>query len=88
MIQVPDIMRLPPDTYEKVKALRQEVPDISPAATRVSEYPRVPPPAPEECMRSPPPVSPCFRKLEDVAFACPHVEPILPCCDPDKREHS
>ncbi|XP_049888061.1 EF-hand domain-containing protein 1-like, partial [Pectinophora gossypiella] len=86
--EVPEYMRLPSDAYEKVKHLRKEVPDISPAAVRVAEHPREPPPPVDTCVNPPPAATgPCApRKEEDVAFACPHVEPILPCCDPETRD--
>lgn len=86
--QVPEYMRLPPDGYERVKKLRRDVPEISPAAMRVADYPRLPPPSVETCLHPPPEqADPCAKKKEeDVSFACPHVEPRLPCCDPEKRE--
>ncbi|KAJ2946387.1 hypothetical protein O0L34_g12431 [Tuta absoluta] len=86
--EVPEHMRLPPDAYEKVKYLRKEVPDISPAATRIADYPRLSPPRVDTCVHPPPEqTGPCApRQEEDVAFACPHVEPILPCCPEDKHK--
>ncbi|KOB72670.1 Uncharacterized protein OBRU01_10412, partial [Operophtera brumata] len=51
---VPEYMRLPKDAYEKVKKLRRETPDISPAAARQAEYPRLPYPTVEECLHPPP----------------------------------
>ncbi|CAH4030789.1 unnamed protein product [Pieris brassicae] len=83
--EVPDYMRLSPDAFEKVKKLRRDVPEISPAAARVAEHPREPPPPVEACLKAPAPISPCAKKKEDVAFACPHVKAVMPCCDPDKR---
>ncbi|KAI8429918.1 hypothetical protein MSG28_000389 [Choristoneura fumiferana] len=86
--EVPEYMKLAPDAYEKVKKLRREVPEISPAAVRVAEHPRTEPPPVDACVNPPPEASgPCApQKVEDVAFACPHVEPRIPCCDPDKRD--
>lgn len=79
-------MRLSPDAYEKVKKLRRDIPEISPAATRVAEHPREPSPPVEACLNPPPePTGPCAKKKEDVSFACPHVKPVMPCCDPNKR---
>lgn len=88
LYQVPDYMKLPPDAYERVKTMRRDVPDISPAATRIADYPRLPEPPVDTCKNPPPEESgPCAPpKEEDVAFACPHVEPKLPCCDPDARD--
>ncbi|CAH0600471.1 unnamed protein product [Chrysodeixis includens] len=85
--EVPDYMRLPPDAYERVKKLRRDVPEISPAAARVADYPRMAPPAVDTCVHPPPEATgPCApHKEEDVAFACPHVEPRIPCCNPDKH---
>ncbi|XP_047536676.1 EF-hand domain-containing protein 1-like [Vanessa atalanta] len=83
--EIPDYMRLQPDAYDKIKDLRREVPVISPAAARSAAYPQKPMPPLEACA-IPPPVKPCMaRTEEDVSFACPHEEPGLPCCDPDKR---
>ncbi|XP_075982784.1 EF-hand domain-containing protein 1-like [Anticarsia gemmatalis] len=86
--EIPEYMRLSPDAYERVKKLRREVPEISPAATRIADYPRLSPPPVDACINPPPEqTGPCARKKEeDVAFACPHVEPKKPCCDPDLRE--
>lgn len=80
-------MRLSADAYEKVKKLRRDIPDISPAAARMAEYPRLRQPTVGECLHPPPEaMGPCApMKEEDVAFACPRVEPILPGCNPDKR---
>lgn len=85
--QIPEYMKLAPDAYERVKKLRREVPEISPAAARVAEYPPEPFPDVGVCVNPPPEATgPCApMKKEDVAFACPHVEPKIPCCDPDKR---
>lgn len=77
-------MRLPPDVYETVKGMRQEVPDISPAAARVMDYPRKLSKA-EECLAPSQPATTCERTKEDVAFGCPRVEPKLPCCVPDHK---
>ncbi|CAH2208387.1 jg26903 [Pararge aegeria aegeria] len=76
-------MRLSPDAYEKVKKLRREVPEISPAATRIADYPREPAPPVDVCVHPPPEATgPCARKTEDVSFSCPHLEPKPPCCVP------
>ncbi|XP_047523227.1 EF-hand domain-containing protein 1-like [Pieris napi] len=83
--EVPDYMRLSPDAFEKVKKLRRDIPEISPAAARVAEHPRELPPPAEACLKAPAPINPCAKKKEDVAFACPHVKAVMPCCDPDKR---
>ncbi|XP_053602029.1 EF-hand domain-containing protein 1-like [Plodia interpunctella] len=86
--QTPEYMRLAPDAYERVKKLRREVPLISPAAARIADYPPLPQPDVETCVNPPPEeTGPCApKKEEDVAFACPHVEPKMPCCDPEKRD--
>lgn len=77
-------MRLQPDAYDKVKNLRREVPLISPAAVRVSAYPQEAMPPLDAC-KEPLNEKPCATRTEDVSFSCPHVEPGLPVCDPDKR---
>lgn len=84
-------MRLAPNAYDKIKHMRREVPEISPAATRVAHYPRLPPPDVSACINLPPedldggsPTGP--PKEEDVAFSCEHVEPKLPCCVPKPCE--
>lgn len=81
-------MRLGADAYERVKKLRRDVTEMSPAAARVADYPRVSPPSVDTCINPPPETSgPCApRKEEDVAFTCPHVEARIPCCDPTKRD--
>ncbi|CAG9782994.1 unnamed protein product [Diatraea saccharalis] len=86
--QIPEYMKLPQDAYERAKKLRRDVPEISPAAVRIADHPRVPPPSVETCVHPPPEATgPCAQtKEEDVAFTCPHVEPKLPCCNPDKTE--
>ncbi|CAG4922831.1 unnamed protein product [Colias eurytheme] len=85
--EIPDFMRLAPDAYEAVKKYRRDVPEISPAALRVADYPREPHPDVDTCVNPPPEATgPCVRKKEDVAFACPHVTPKMPCCDPDGRD--
>ncbi|XP_052753824.1 EF-hand domain-containing protein 1-like [Galleria mellonella] len=84
--QVPEHMRLSPNAYEKIKKLRSDVPEISPAATRVSHYPQLSTTV-ESCVNPQEATGPCApRKEEDVAFSCSHVEPIKPCCDSDKKE--
>ncbi|KAJ8734012.1 hypothetical protein PYW07_014563 [Mythimna separata] len=85
--EVQDYMKLAPDAYERIKEMRRDVPTISPAAARIAGYPSVPAPAVETCLQPPPQTSgPCSApKEEDVAFACPHVEAKMPCCDPDER---
>ncbi|XP_023949094.2 EF-hand domain-containing protein 1-like [Bicyclus anynana] len=86
--EVPDYMRLSPDAYEKVKKLRRDVPEISPAAIRIADYPREPAPSVDACVNPPPEhTGPCATKTEDVSFACPHVEPKMPCCVPDNNAH-
>ncbi|XP_022820957.1 EF-hand domain-containing protein 1-like [Spodoptera litura] len=86
--EVPEYMKLAPDAYEQVKKLRRDVPVISPAATRLADYPRLPPEAVDTCVNPPPEdTGPCApRKEEDVAFACGHVEGKKPCCDPLERK--
>lgn len=81
-------MKLAPDAYERVKKMRQEVPNIAPAAARITDYPRLPEAPLDTCAQPPPEQSgPCGApRDEDVAFSCPHVEPKLPCCDPDERD--
>lgn len=81
-------MKLAPDAYERVKNLRRDVPAISPAATRIADYPRLPEPTVNTCVQPPPETaSPCTAgKEEDVAFACPHVEAKIPCCNPSERD--
>lgn len=79
-------MRLQADAYEKVKELRRDVPEISPAAARVAEFPREAAPPLHECVDPPPEAAgPCTTREEDVSFACPHGEPNLPCCAPDNN---
>lgn len=77
-----------PDAFERVKKLRHEVPEISPAAVRVADYPHLPPSPLGECVNAPPEATGlcASKKEEDVSFACPHVEPQKPCCDPYKRD--
>ncbi|XP_028038206.1 EF-hand domain-containing protein 1-like [Bombyx mandarina] len=86
--ETPDFMKLPSDAYERVKRLRQDVPQISPAAGRVAALPREPAPPVQACTNPPhEETGPCApMKPEDVAFECAHVKPGLPCCDPDKRQ--
>ncbi|XP_037300618.1 EF-hand domain-containing protein 1 [Manduca sexta] len=86
--EVPDFMRLSPDAYDRVKKLRRDVPEISPAAARVADQPREPILPVEACLEAPAEATePCApRQEEDVSFACPHPEPRLPCCDPDRKE--
>lgn len=78
-------MRLQSDAYDKVKEFRRDVPQVSPAAVRIADYPREPMPPVETCVKPLEPLGPCERREKDVSFSCPHVEPRLPCCDPDKR---
>lgn len=78
-------MKLPPDAYERTKALREDIPEISPAASRLASYPRNELPPHQECATEPPTAGPCApQRIEDVDFACPHVEPRKPCCDSEK----
>ncbi|VVC94190.1 unnamed protein product, partial [Leptidea sinapis] len=87
--EVPEHMRLAPDAYDNVKNMRRDVPEISPAAARIADHPKMlRPDAPvSTCLVSESTGGPCApRKPEDVAFACEHVEPVLPCCEPDKRQ--
>ncbi|KAH9634053.1 hypothetical protein HF086_001255 [Spodoptera exigua] len=86
--QVPEYMKLAPDAYEQVKKLRRDVPVISPAATRVADYPRLPPDSVDTCVHPPSTdTGACApRKEEDVSFACRHVEAKKPCCDPLERK--
>ncbi|XP_050673267.1 EF-hand domain-containing protein 1-like [Leptidea sinapis] len=84
---VPEYMRLASDAYDNVKNMRRDVPEISPAAARIADHPKMlRPDAPvSTCLVSESTGGPCApRKPEDVAFACEHVEPVLPCCEPDK----
>lgn len=77
-------MRLAPDAYDKIKHMRRDVPEISPAATRVAQHPRLPPGDVDTCVHPPQEeTGPCApHKEEDVAFSCEHVQPKLPCCVP------
>lgn len=77
-------MRLAPDAYDKIKHMRRDVPEISPAAARVAQHPRLPPADVDTCVHPPPKeTGPCApHKEEDVVFSCEHVEPKLPCCVP------
>ncbi|XP_061712328.1 EF-hand domain-containing protein 1-like [Cydia pomonella] len=84
---IPEYMKLAPDAYERVKEMRRDIPEISPAAVRVAEHPAAPTPPVEACRAATATAGPCApRQPEDVAFSCPHVEPKMPCCDPDKRD--
>ncbi|XP_037964332.2 EF-hand domain-containing protein 1 isoform X1 [Plutella xylostella] len=84
--EIPEYMRLAPDAYNKVKSLRRDTPEVSPAATRVQHLPRAPFPDVGTCAKPPEDKGPCAEAREqDVAFACPRVEPRLPCCDPRDR---
>lgn len=80
-------MRLSKDAFERVKKLRRDVLEISPAATRMQGYPPAESPTVDECVHpSSDQADSCgSKKEEDVAFACPHIEPKLPCCDEETR---
>ncbi|XP_041973572.1 EF-hand domain-containing protein 1-like [Aricia agestis] len=65
--QVPEYMRLNPDDYDKVKTMRQDVPEISPAAARRAHLPRVD--LPDDCQQ------PDSKNPEDVTFGCHRVAP-------------